>query len=226
MGSPNIKMSGMGRPEAQILFQIIWHSMMIYLPSLKSKRTNSRSKKINKIEKCWERKVEKGMPRYSFKLFGIPWGYTCLVFNFRDSLPFSKDKRMPISKYLSWPEEGRRALKVNSLQSVIVCSMLDPWACLWGLHVHWSSCSWMLMWFTVVQVSTQLGATHLSGCTTPELSTRCIHQVNYSHIQAWYIGPPHILLMYCWYMRLRQLCVIYAGITIDARTGHTLVGLH
>ena len=37
---------------------------------------------------------------------------------------------------------------------------------------------------------------------------------------------PHILLMYCWYMLLRQLCVIYAGITIDARTGHTLVGLH
>ena len=37
---------------------------------------------------------------------------------------------------------------------------------------------------------------------------------------------PHRLLMYCWYMRLRQLSVIYAGITIDARTGHTLVGLH
>ena len=51
--------------------------------------------------------------------------YTCLVFNFRDSLPFSKDKRMPISKYLSWSEEGKRALKVNSLQSLRVCDCMQ-----------------------------------------------------------------------------------------------------
>ena len=71
------------------------------------------------------------------------------------------------------------------------------------------------------------GLIYLGALNHPELSTRCIHRVNYSRISMQLIyEPPHRLLMYCWYMLLRQLCVIYAGITIDARTGHTLVGLH
>ena len=45
-------------------------------------------------------------------------------------------------------------------------------------------------------------------------------------IQSLIYESPRILLMYCWYMHACQLCVIYAGITIDARTGHMLVELH
>ena len=88
----------------------------------------------------------------------------------------------------------------NAHHIAIVCCMLDLWDSLWTFHEDWISeaeCSCDLRLF---KSPLNWGGTHLSECTTLELSTRCIHRVNYSHIQAWCMS----LLIY--YSCIADIC--------------------
>ena len=120
--------------------------------------------------------------------------------------------------------------KQNSSQNImIVCDcMLYAWSLWPSLSLSWAVDlgGWMLMWFTVVQVATQLGGDSFIWVHHPRIILPMYSPSQLLTYPGLMYESPHILLMYCWYMLLRQLCVIYAGITIDARTGHTLVGLH
>ena len=82
------------------------------------------------------------------------------------------------------------------------------------------------LWFTVVQVTTQLvGLVYLSAQPQNYLPDVFPQSITHNSKPDIWVSSyiTHVLLIY---MHVCQLCVIYAGITIDARTGHMLVELH